>query len=225
MRANVPLDLSKYEFHVPGRVRPLILHAPSVPEAKGTDIVLRIIDELRAEGLEFDFRLIEAMPNAELRGLLRESDILVDELFSSTIGSLSSEGMATGNVVLVRYMPEYCKVPLPCPAVNVNSNTLKENLRQVILDLNRRRELAAQGRPYVEACNDHVVICRDLLHWLENRDALSYDFHPSFIRQLRLPADLLQREQAESGRRRTDLFRQLLATGTIKTRPSKPSLH
>lgn len=225
MRANVPLDLSKYEFHVPGRLRPLILHAPSVPEAKGTDIVLRTVDELRSEGLEFDFRLIEAMPNVELRRLLSEADILVDELFSSTIGSLSAEGMATGNVVLVRYMPEYCKVPVPCPAVNVNLNSLKENLQQVILDLNRRQELAAQGRPYVEACNDHISVCRDLLRWLEKRDTPSYDFHPSFVQQLRLPADLLEREKAESSRRRTDLFRQLLATGTIKTRPSKPSLH
>ena len=34
MRAIVPLDLSEYRFNVPGRIKPLILHAPSQPEAR-----------------------------------------------------------------------------------------------------------------------------------------------------------------------------------------------
>lgn len=78
MRTHVPLDLSEYRFNVPGRTEPLIVHAPSVPEAKGTDVILRVIQELRAEGIRFEFRRIENMPNSELRRLLAESDIVVD---------------------------------------------------------------------------------------------------------------------------------------------------
>lgn len=43
MRGSVPLDLSQYKFNVPGRIKPLILHAPSVPEAKGVAKVDSII--------------------------------------------------------------------------------------------------------------------------------------------------------------------------------------
>ena len=218
MRSNIPLDLSQYKFNIPGRVKPLILHAPSVAEAKGTDVVLEVIKELKEEGLEFDFRFIENMPNPELRELLADSDIVVDELYSATVGGLSSEAMATGNAVLVRYMADYCKVPAGCPAVNVNKFTLKDNLRQVILDVDRRKELARLGRPYVENANDHIKICSDLLSWLEKKNGLDYDFRPTFHTNFKVPEHILIDEKKEAGKKRADFFKTLLSTGTTKKR-------
>jgi hypothetical protein len=216
MRGNVPLDLSQYKFNVPSRIRPLVLHAPSVPEAKGTDIVLNVIKELKEEGLEFEFRLIEKMPNKELRDLLTDSDIVVDELYSATVGGLSAEAMATGNAVLVRYMSDYCKVPAGCPAINVNKFTLKDNLRQIILDIDRRKNLADLGRPYVENANDHIKICKDLLSWLEQKDTINYDFHPAFHKNLQIPEQILMDEKKESSKKRSDFYKTLLSTGTTK---------
>lgn len=216
MRANLPLDLSKYKFVVPGRTKPLILHAPSVPEAKGTNVVVRVVQELRDAGLEFDFRLVEKMPNSELRNLLTESDIVIDELYSATVAGLSAEAMATGNAVLVRYMTDYCKVPLGCPAINVNKFTLKNSLREMILDVNRRKELARSGRPYVESANDHIKICSDLLTWLSNKDHLDYDFHPTFFQKLIIPGQILREENEEARSKRYDFFKTLLSTGTTR---------
>jgi hypothetical protein len=216
MRANIPLDLSEYKFFVPGRKRPLILHAPSVPEAKGTDVILTVIKELEAEGLEFDFKLIEKMPNNELRKLLTDSDIVVDELYSATVGGLSAEAMATGNVVLVRYMEDFSKVPLGCPAVNVNIYTLKDSLRQMILDVERRKELANRGRAYVESVNDNVKICQDILDWVDKKDTLTYDFYPTFYKSLQIPDEILKQEKKETRNRRWEFFKTLLSTGTTK---------
>ena len=216
MRTYVPLDLSQYIFNIPGRIKPLILHAPSAPEAKGTDVVLDMIKELREEGLEFEFRFIENMPNAELRELLTSADIVVDELYSATVGGLSAEAMATGNVVLVRYMADYCKVPEGCPAINVNKFTLKDNLRQVIVDVERRKELARLGRPYVENSNDHIKICKDLLSWLDRANDLDYDFYPTFYKNFQIPKQILIDERNETGKKRSDFFRTLLSTGTTK---------
>ncbi len=216
MRANLPLDISKYRFRIPGRTKPLILHAPSVPEAKGTDVVLRVIQELRSEGLDFDFRLIEKMPNADLRELLTESDIVIDELYSATVGGLSAEAMACGNVVLVRYMAEFSKVPPGCPALNVNIFTLKDNLREVITNINYRKELAGRGRPYVESSNDHVRICRNLLRWLDNKEHLVYDFEPTYFNNLRMPENILKDERDETRNRRYDFFKTLINTGTTR---------
>jgi hypothetical protein len=218
MRCNIPLDLSQYRFHVPGRERPLILHAPSVPEAKGTEIILQTIDELKAEGLSFDFEKIENMPNNELRELLSRSDIVVDELFSATVAALSAEAMATGNVVLVRYMADYCKVPAGCPAVNVNKFTLKEKLREIIVDVEKRKRLAAQGREYVEKVNDNVKVCRELLDWLTRKDALEYDFHPTFHQKFLVPAEILDEEKKAHGSKRTDFIKMLLKQGSVVKR-------
>jgi len=216
MRCNLPIDLSQFEFKIPGREKPLILHAPSVPEAKGTDVVMKIIDELKAEGLQFDFRLIQNMPNPELRKLLSESDIVVDELYAATVGGLSAEAMASGNAVLVRYMEDYCKVPKDCPAINTNKFNLKENLREMILNVEKRRQIADLGRPYVVSANDHVKICKALLEWLENKNNLEYDFYPEFYKTFSVPVDILEKERKESNKKRNDFYKMLLFGGKSK---------
>ena len=216
MRCNLPIDLSQFEFKIHGREKPLILHAPSVPEAKGTDIVMKVIDELKAEGLQFDFRLIQNMPNSELRALLSESDIVVDELYAATVGGLSAEAMASGNAVLVRYMEEYCKVPKGCPAINTNKFNLKENLREMILNVEKRKQIASLGRPYVESANDHIKICQTLLSWLENKSKLEYDFYPEFYKTFSIPADVLEDERKEASKKRNDFYKMLLFGGKSK---------
>lgn len=180
MRAIAPLDLSEYKFEIPNRIVPLILHAPSRRGVKGTDYVLQAMEKLKQEGIPFTFRLIENMPNPEVRKELTEADILVDELYSETIGVLSAEAMASGTVTLVRYMPDYAGVPSGCPAVNVTKDTLVDRLRNIIIDRSLRQRLAEAGRPYVELNNNHIEIARNILHWLKQDVITQYDFTPSF---------------------------------------------
>ncbi|MBL8089776.1 MAG: hypothetical protein KF758_14425 [Anaerolineales bacterium] len=213
MRCNLPIDLAQFEFKIHGRERPLILHAPSVPEAKGTDVVMKVIDELKEEGLQFDFRLIQNMPNTELLALLAESDIVVDELYAATVGGLSAEAMASGNAVLVRYMEEYCKVPKGCPAINTNKFTLKENLLEMILNIEKRKQITSLGRPYVELANDHVKICKTLLAWLENKNKLEYDFYPEFYKTFSIPTEILKNEKREANKKRNDFYKMLFFGG------------
>jgi len=161
-RVIAPLNLSLYHFHVPGRKVPLILHAPTNQVIKGTDIILKAVDDLKREGIDFEFRLVQDMPNPELRRLLSDADIVVDELYADSLGVFSSEGMATGNAVLVHY-PEYAGVPQPCPAINITEDNLRDHLRKAILDIPWRTELATKGREYVEKHNDNIKIARALI--------------------------------------------------------------
>jgi hypothetical protein len=195
MRANVPFILSEFRFNVPDRIVPLVVHAPSVRGVKGTEFVLEAVEQLKQEGVQFEFRLIEKMPNSDLRELLAEADIVVDELFADTVGMLSTEAMACGAVSLVRYMPELAAVPEGCPAVNVNKDTLKEKLREIILNRDMRRQLAYAGRPYVEKNFDHVKVARQLLGWLQPGGIQAPDFTPIFYRQLAIPPEILKAEQ------------------------------
>lgn len=204
MRMNVPLDLAQLRFNVPGREIPLILHAPSNRNIKGTDYVLAAIEQLKQEGIPFEFRLIEKMPNAQLRSLLAEADIVVDELFADTVGVLSLEAMATGNVVLVHYPAEYAAVPSDCPAVNVTKDDLADKLRQVILDRELRRRLVCAGRPYVETYHDHRRVAQQILDWLEPGRIQKYDFVPTFYQNFVMPPELLKEE-----RQKTQLLRRL----------------
>lgn len=213
MRTHVPLDLLLFRSEIPDRIEPLVLHAPSVPSAKGTDHVLAAVERLKAEGLRFDFQLIENMPNTRLRELLTRADIVVDELYSLTVGSLSAEAMASGCAVLSRYDQEYSGVASGCPVLNTNRETLVDNLRRVILDRHLRAMLAAAGRPFVQTHNDHLQVAREILTWLEPGGVSRYDFTPSFHSRFRLPQALLQEERAQTWARRKRLVNLIVRTG------------
>ena len=209
MRANIPLDLSQLRFNVPLREVPLVLHAPSNRGVKGTQYVLASVDQLKSEGVRFEFRLIENRSNAQVRELLAEADIVVDELFADTVGVLSSEGMATGNAVLVRYPAEHAGVPPGCPAIRVTRDTLTEKLREVIVNRDLRSRVAHAGRPYVERHNDCTRVSQQILDWLTPGGIQKHDFVPTFYRSFAMPADLVRDEQREVRRRRWTRIRQL----------------
>jgi glycosyltransferase involved in cell wall biosynthesis len=216
MRAHIPLDLSQYRFTVSKRETPLVLHAPSVRGIKGTHAVLKAVEQLKEEGLQFQFRLIEKMSNIELRELLSEADIVVDQLYSCTVATLSAEAMATGNAAITRYMPNYAKVPSGCPAINVNKDTLLDQLRLVIRDRDLRRKLAYAGRAYVESNNDHIKITKQILEWLKPGGIKAYDFVPEFYHKLKVPTKLLEDERGQIWQKRKHLIQKDILTKSRK---------
>lgn len=197
MRLNIPMDLSMFRFHYPDREVPLVLHVPSNPAVKGTDRVLAAVEQLISEGVQFEFKLIKNTPNAQVREMLAESDIVVDELYADTVGVLSTEAMATGNVTLVRYAPDLGLVPSDCPAVNTNINTLVDKLREVIQNRELRRKLAYEGRAFVEAHHDHVQVVKEIIGWLEPGGIRQYDYVPEFYKELVIPPELIKEERAK----------------------------
>jgi len=198
MRATVGLYLPDYEFRVSERKKPLIVHAPTARGVKGTEYVIETLDLLKSEGFEFDFKLIENMPNKELIQLLSESDIVIDELNSDTIGVLSTEGMATGNAVLTSYMAELVKVPMPCPVVNTNRLNIYDNLIKLLSDLQYRIQLSNQGRTYVELHhNIENIAARDLAWIFNKRDNPEYDFVPKFNYIENIPKEILKEERTK----------------------------
>lgn len=196
MCLTFPLDLSRYRFNVPDREVPIIVHAPTDSRAKGTQYVLSTINQLRKEGIRLEFRLIQGMPNDQLRELLADADIVIDHLFGHVLGALAVESLATGNVVLGRYNASYAHIPLDCPVVNVNKDTLASQLRRVILDRELRRHLAHAGREYVEKYHDYLHAVQQIVNWLKSGDIETYDVVPRFFQNsFFMPPELLKEEE------------------------------
>ena len=203
MCAVFPLDLSQYRFNVPGREVPVIVHAPTDADAKGTRYVLSTLEQLRKEGIRFKFRLIQRMPHNQFREVLANADIVIDHLFGHALGALAAESLATGNVVLGRYNPSYAHIPPDCPVVNVNKDTLAFELRRVILDRNLRQRLAHAGREYVQKHHDHVTVVQQIVNWLKPGGIDTYDVIPRFFKNsFVMPAKLLKEEKSRCRRRR-----------------------
>lgn len=135
----------------------VIAHAPNHRGFKGTEYVIRAVEELQQEGWRIDFRLIERMPNEEVKRILGETDILVEQIVAFGYALNGIEGMASGCVVCSnlserphRELFSRYSFLEECPIVSSTHETLKDNLRRLIQDPALRQARGEQSRAFVE---------------------------------------------------------------------------
>lgn len=183
LHLQLPFDTEKFTFNPEQRNIPRILHCPSNTDLKGTSIVLKIIDELKNDGLQFQFQYLKNMPHSELIKCLSESDILIDELFCHGPGLLSFEAMASGCVVLTRYYEESPSSFQP-PIISVTKYNLKSKLKEVIEDIDLRKKLAQAGKDYLLKNNELNKVIQDMIVVMEKDKEevmkMAYDYIPDF---------------------------------------------
>lgn len=144
------IDVGQIRYKVPAREVPVILHAPSSPLYKQTDTILSGLKELEEEGVRFELRLLQEVPNTVVCREITEADIIIDEL-SCGSGLLAFEGMAGGCAVLGGHDGVSSPMPRNRPVLNITKDNFKEAVRRVVLDIRFRKELAELGREYIDS--------------------------------------------------------------------------
>ncbi|MFF9348333.1 glycosyltransferase family 4 protein [Streptomyces sp. NPDC014734] len=129
------------------RKRPIVLHAPSKRWTKGTDRIMPVLTELHDRGV-IDFRLVEGIPWAEMQALVKESDLVVDQVTTGSYGTFAVEAMAAGKPVIA-YISDAVKATAngDLPIVSATPDTLREVLGSLVDD---REGTAAIGRASAE---------------------------------------------------------------------------
>ncbi len=186
---HLSLALSKEKkivFNIPARKIPLVVHAPSRSGIKGTSIINATMERLKNDGLAFEYKLIENMPNEELLQLLTEADILCDELFLHGPGVLSAEAMAAGCVAATRC---FNVPPFQPPVCAITPENVYDKIRQLITDLDYRVKLATDAKKFVDEFNSPVKIAARILNDLNNNPVNDYD-SGFFIKEFQLPAGI-----------------------------------
>lgn len=137
--------------------RPIVIfHAPNHRELKGTRFLIEACNELQAEGEPIELRLVERVPNNEIRRQMAEADIVADQFIIGWYALFAIEAMATGKPVLCYLRPDLLELytlysfASECPLVNTPALEIKDRLRELVHDAQRRRELGLAGRRYVE---------------------------------------------------------------------------
>lgn len=157
------IDLVDWPEQPPAqRERPVIVHVPSRRATKGTDVVLAALDGLAAEGVEFELRLLEGVPNAAVRAEVAKADVLVDNLIAGSYGVTSMEALACSRVAVANLSDDVRRAHPDCPVVHVDPTTFATTLRSLIEDAGERRRLAAAGRSFVERVHGADVIAARL---------------------------------------------------------------
>jgi glycosyltransferase involved in cell wall biosynthesis len=80
----------------------VVVHAPTDRRVKGTEYLVRAVEELRTRGIEIELRLLEGLPHDEVRARLAAADIAVDQLLSGWYGAFAVEAMAAGKPVVAQ---------------------------------------------------------------------------------------------------------------------------
>ena len=133
-----------------------VFHTPNHRGFKGTEFLIRAIDELRIEGHNISLRLLEGVPNAEVRRLLTsEADVLVDQLVFTGYAMSAVEGLASGVVVIANLEDERVLTPYrrwsflnECPIVSASPETIKETLLKMFSEKQARIEISKKSRDY-----------------------------------------------------------------------------
>ena len=174
------VDASGITPSVPARDVPRVVHAPSRAELKGTAEILRALDGLREEGVEFELRLVQDRPNAEVLRELRDADVLVDELRESMYGMIALEAMASGCAVAGGNLPDVVPLPADRPVLPLSPATLEAQLRRLLTDKELRVSLASAGPPFVDAHHAPAAVARDIDRALQGGECA---YRPGFYAQ------------------------------------------
>jgi len=150
-----------------GRSGPVVvLHAPNHRALKGTDALLRACDELREEGLQISVRLLERVPNRQVRSEMQKADIVADQ-FILGYALTAMEGMSLEKPVLAnlsdeRYYGRFLTQTrlADCPIVSTTPAELKDTLRRLVTNPGLRGELGAAGRRYVVREHSYTAMAR-----------------------------------------------------------------
>lgn len=132
---------------------PVIVHAPSSPIIKGTQVVRAAIQRLRSEGFEFEYRELLGVPHTQVLAALREAHIALNEFYAFVPGVFGVEAMANGCALLTR-ADEFIETDLP-PGSNsawmvTTAADVYANLRELLEHPDRVAPLAAAGFAWVK---------------------------------------------------------------------------
>ena len=162
----IPPGLNLHEFTpVPpsDNARPLVVHAPSNREKKGTRFVIEA-----CERLDVELDIVEGVPHEDARARYARADIVVDQLEAGWHGVFALESMALGKPVVTHLKPDVVErsaegFGIRLPIVPATKETLVEALRPLVEQPALRREIGAAGRAYVEQVHDIDRIADRLL--------------------------------------------------------------
>lgn len=139
-----------------------ILHMPTNRSIKGTRYVERACTALKAQGFPVELELVEGVPHAWVKQLIRQADLVIDQVLVGWYGAFAVEAMALKKPVLCYLREEDVKQFIPfgdrIPIVRTTKETLAEDLARLLKDVASWEKIGDAGRCFVEEWHDPVRI-------------------------------------------------------------------
>lgn len=138
---------------------PILVHAPTHSQIKGTEYVDKAIKHLKEKGYLFDYLKLENIPHQDALKIYEEkTDIIIDQLFCGDFGYFAVEGMFYGLPVCCFIANDILEEYPDCPIVNATIDNLADKLAWLIENPGERIRIGKLGRTFVEKYCDHEKI-------------------------------------------------------------------
>jgi hypothetical protein len=148
-----------------------VVHVPSAPGAKGTEVIMSLCLDLEAEGL-IKFKAISGVTHSEAIQMLSESDLLLDQVYSDVyMPVLATEAAFLGKPSIVAgYSWDYLdctssRLSKP-PVINVLPQEIEETLRSLVAKPSEIQEIGRLAKKFVETHRTPSVIGEKYLRLL-----------------------------------------------------------
>ena len=143
-----------------------VLHAPNHRAIKGTDHVVKAIDELKAKGLDIELVLLEGLSNEQILKEITESDLVIDQLIIGWYAMFAIEAMTLCKPVICYQRKDlldlYRGVGLieasEPPLINADVGNLASVVERLYFNRTELDEYAERGRGYVERIHSTLVV-------------------------------------------------------------------
>lgn len=132
----------------------VLLHAPSDQKWKGSDIVTKVIENIKAKGYPIEYVEVTGVSHDVVLEMIAESDIVIDQVFSDTpMAGFAAEAAANGVPVVVAgyyaddYKTQFVR-PIP-PTCFCRPDQLEDRLISLIKDKQSRIEIGALEKKFI----------------------------------------------------------------------------
>ena len=143
-----------------------ICHAPTNRYLKGTEYVLKAVDELK-DRFDFDFLLIENKPHAEvLKTKEQKCDVLIDQLTDLGgfgYGMNSMEALSMGIPCITFINPRYEEFLKVHPFLNANKSNIKEVLMKILIDPEILLKKGDESREWVTKEHNYLNVSKFMI--------------------------------------------------------------
>lgn len=167
-----PFDIKKYPYFFKLNSKIKIIHSPTNRRFKGTDKILKVIEELKKEK-DFEFLLVENMEREKVLKLKRECNLAIDqiggEMGGTGYGKNSIENLSMGLPTITEFTDDYLKFIPENPFITSNIKNLKNNLLKIITNHEILKSYSENGRKWVEKYHSFESVNNKLMALYRNK--------------------------------------------------------
>ncbi len=169
-----PFEVDKFENKKILKNKKLtICHAPTKRYLKGTDYVLKTVDELKNK-YDFEFLLIENTPHKEVLKIKEEKcDVLIDQLTDFGgfgYGMNSVECLSMGIPCITYINQPYEDFLKTHPFINANKDNIKEVLEKILRKPEILLKKSSESRKWVGKKHNYMKVSKFMLEKLVSRE-------------------------------------------------------